>query len=394
MHEAYSYAGQMHDTPLYEEIFFRRKTKFQYAPTALLFVPLFERLMPDHTWGRPLTGKARYVSWGFVLMTLLFSFLILRSGLKRKGLCAAAFLSADTAALLFTVTALTILFFPVVRSYELGQIQTWINGLIAASILFWMRGKPWAAGILTGLVCLMKPTYGLVVLWGAVRRQGRFLAGAGATLLTGLVLSIRLFGLENHLDYLRVLSYLSKHGEGFFPNQSMNGLLNRLMMNGTNLEWEYHAFAPFHPAVYWGSLASSLLLVGFLLFGQAARTVASIKNGASIRNAQSTALEFALAILTATMASPIAWEHHYGILLPIYALALPYCLGQQKSDGRLLLGLGISYLLTANFFAAAQITASVPGLNLLQSYLYFGALILLALLYRILPLAAAKEPSP
>jgi len=30
-----------------------------------------------------------------------------------------------------------------------------------------------------------------------------------------------------------------------------------------------------------------------------------------------------LAILTCVMASPVAWEHHYGILMPFYAVLLP-----------------------------------------------------------------------
>ncbi len=380
MFEAYGYAAQTHDTPLYEEIFFNHKTKFQYAPTSLLFTPMLTELAELKQNDSHITGNARYISWAFVLVTMLFTFLILRLGFIRQGLCPASLRHPDTIALLCTVVWLAFLFHPVMRSYHLGQLQTWINGLIPIAIFLWMTSNYFGSGLLIGLVCLMKPTYALVLLWGAINKRWHFLLGAFITLAIGLGASLWLFGLEDHLDYLHVLSFLTKHGESYFPNQSMNGLLNRLFMNGANLNWEPNIFPPFHPIVYWGSTLSSLALIAFLLYG--ARKRSNLPN----------TLDICLALLTATLASPIAWEHHYGILLPIYALALPYILKEQQNS-RLLAWFGLSYALTSSFIPAAMKAASLTGLNLIQSYLYFGALILLVILYRIKPLPDSARGS-
>ena len=75
------------------------------------------------------------------------------------------------------------------------------------------------------------------------------------------------------------------------------------------------------------------------------------------------------------MASPIAWEHHYGVTLPIYAVMLATCLGDRSR----LMWLGISYVLVSTYVPATNLLAASP-LNLLQSTLFAGAIILLALL--------------
>ena len=43
----------------------------------------------------------------------------------------------------------------------------------------------------------------------------------------------------------------------------------------------------------------------------------------NFRKQQANVADFCLAALSFTMASPIAWEHHYGILLPILAAIVP-----------------------------------------------------------------------
>ena len=47
---------------------------------------------------------------------------------------------------------------------------------------------------------------------------------AAAVPIAGL--SLFRYGLHNNLAYLDVLSFLSKHGESFFANNSVNGILN------------------------------------------------------------------------------------------------------------------------------------------------------------------------
>jgi hypothetical protein len=204
-------------------------------------------------------------------------------------------------------------------------------------------------------------------LWGALRRQWAFVLAAAATCGAGLAISVWRFGLANHWDYLPVLSYIARHGEIFYPNQSINGLLHRLVGDGDSLGWDPHGFAPFHPVVYACTTAASLALLGLGLFGPMRR------------RAPGSVLDLGVAVLTCTLASPVAWEHHYGVLLPVYAVLLADLCRTGRPAG--LLALALSYALTSNFFLVLNRFAGTP-FNFLQSYVLFGGLIALGLLLR------------
>jgi hypothetical protein len=195
-----------------------------------------------------------------------------------------------------------------------------------------------------------------------------------------VVPTILLYGIDNNLNYLDVLSYISRRGEAYYPNQSFNGLLNRLLGNGNNTDFEAAAFPPFNPIVYAGTIASSLVIVGAALFWRARDSVPG------------SAVDFALVSLSFTIASPIAWEHHYGVLMPMYALALPALIRYPVFGRWSLPVLAGSYVLASNFFNIAQKFAGHEVLTPVQSYLLFGALTLLVLLY-FLRRAEAETPT-
>ena len=73
--------------------------------------------------------------------------------------------------------------------------------------------------------------------------------------------------------------------------------------------------------------------------------------------------------LSLTMASPIAWEHHYGILLPVFAVLLRL-LGKWP---RLVLVAGATC--HQQFLPGRQ--PAGWGINFAQSYLFFVVLVLL-----------------
>jgi len=92
----------------------------------------------------------------------------------------------------------------------------------------------------------------------------------------------------------------------------------------------------------------------------------------------------ALMILSLTVASPVAWDHHYGVLLPIFALLL-------SANGRLGPGgeawvLLIAFLLAAQPLSFTRHYANTP-LNIVQSTLFGAALLTLLLLARAVPRA-------
>jgi hypothetical protein len=296
------------DRPLYDTLFFTLKMKFQYPPTSLLVMYphfLHHRSNPLEPPGLGWVEILNKISWVLVFATAACVADVLRR--LTAGAPGAPEGRAGRVVLAAAGVFLSLTYFPVVHGFELGQIQVWLNAGFAATVWCWVVGWRTAAGVLAGMLCLIKPQYGVLLLWGLLRRQGRFVLAGALTGAAGLAVSVALFGLANHLNYFRVLSFIARHGESFYPNQSVNGLLHRLLGNGNNLEWEKAAFAPYHPFVYYGTTISSLALLALGLFGLR-------------RQGRGSALDLGMAALCCTLASPVAWEHHYGVFLPVYAV--------------------------------------------------------------------------
>jgi hypothetical protein len=371
MVQALRYLQSPHDQPLYTHVFFEQQTKFQYPPTSLLL--MLPAVFPPTAEALTRLG----LSWVWLLdrvsavLIWIMAFFLIRIFHTRRN--DGPLSLPDRCLSLLTWLMLTFTFYPLVKGYSLGQVQVWINALFAVLFWSWLTGRKGLAGFLAGVVCLIKPQYGLLLVWGVLRRQRRFVTVGVVTSLVGLTLSISLFGVANHLDYLRVLSYLSRHGESYYPNQSMNGLLHRLLFNGNNLDWNEHAFPPYNGWVHAGTLLTSVVLLALALWAQ---------------RRDGSARDFAIMALTTTIASPVAWEHHYGILLPLYAFLVPTLYERRSRWG--LVVIGVSYVLCANFFPVLNYLAPT-GWNVLQSYLLAGGLLALACLYRISCLPAAVE---
>lgn len=339
--------------PVYQAVLFDARIKFQYPPSSLLALELFR--WAAQATGLPLVALLNAASWLAVLATLAASAALLRAARPPASpLCAVL------------LTASGLVFYPLLRGFGLGQIQTWISAALALLLLFWRLERRLLAGVLLGLVCLLKPHFALVGLWALLRRERRFLGAALVTGGVGLAASLLRYGLANHLDYLTALAYLGRHGESFHPNQSLMGLLHRLLGNGNNAEWVSDAFPPFHPAVFGVATAGALLLLLLAL---------AFRAGAPGR---ASAIDLAGMLLACTMASPIAWEHHYGVLLPVFAL-LATELARPGASRTQRLALFVAALFAASHLAATRALAATPW-NPLQSSLYFAALTTFALL--------------
>jgi alpha-1,2-mannosyltransferase len=362
MESARAYA-RSHSTGLYQQVFFTDAVKFQYPPTALLLFGALER------------PTLNVISWLATLLAAGLTAAILRRAVAiawpddawRQG-------EAFAVNILIVLAALT--FYPLIKGYSLGQIQAWLNPLFATVMLAWMYGARGLAGAALGLMCLVKPTYALLFLWGAFRRELRFVASGGAVIAAGLALSIWRYGLHDHLEYLRVLSYIARRGEAFYANQSFNGALNRWLFNGSNLVWQYHDFAPVHPVVYAGTIAA------FVVFG-----IAALRR--PVRGA-GTVVDLSIAALATTLTAPLAWEHHYGILVPIYAAVTPFVIAQRPRDGWIAVAIGTSYLIAANYVQFTNHFADTR-LNPLQSYLLAAAVLVWGLIYLAAHAPAAPE---
>jgi alpha-1,2-mannosyltransferase len=365
MLDALDYLQSGANTPLYTQVFFTDKIKFQYPLSSLLPLLALKTILPDRTW---VLQALNLITWAGLVATIAMSMQIFKT--VSQKLDPNLFKNKSESILAaVTLAVLGLIFYPTLKAYGLGQLQVLINCCFAFAFWNWLKGRERMAGVLIGLMALMKPQYVLFLAWGVLRRRWSFTTAILTVIAVGKGLAIAIFGWSNTVDYLPVISFLSRHGEVFYPNQSINGLLNRLLFNGDSLTWMENGFPPFHPLVYGGTvLTSALMLLAALLYPL-------------LTSYRSTIIDFAIIGVTCTVASPVAWEHHYGILLPIYAFVFPLMAIAFSTQQRLLLALCVSYLLAGNFLGVLNNTARVPILNILQSYVLFAVLILLAILY-------------
>src|SRR5215831_17083245 len=374
---ALQYAQSPHTTPLYTEVFFNQRLKFQYPPSSLFAIAGMLRLAgPDlvrtsECMDYEVASLNDVLGWVFILISALSAAFLLERGLWQALPAPSSNALIAARALLLLGFALT--FYPIVKGFTLGQIQIWLNGLFALSLVCWAIGWKASSGVLIGLMCLVKPHYGLFVLWAALRREWRFTFACVAAGVVGLAASIATFGWTDNLDYLQVFWFLSQHGEVYYPNQSFNGLFNRVMTlidpdNYDSLGFDDNGFPPFNPWIYAGTVATSLAFLAAAIFRRG-------NDGDRDR-----VFDFCTMGLSVTMASPIAWEHHYGILFPIFAVLLASVIGNRT---RLIL-LAASYVAISNFFPVTNLVADTV-FNVVQSSLLFAALIVLALLHTARP---------
>ena len=236
MREALDYARKDGTGSLYQEVFFNRQVKFQYPPTALLPMLGLQSLGVDTTnvllnnINRALlVMNAMGIGWLFTLVLA-----------RTNGEEAAASPAGRAGAVLTGIS--TLLFYPVMMAFWLGQIQIWIDTGFTFACVAILSNRRLAAGVLVGLLCLIKPQFSLFALWALRRSQWRFLLGAAIAIVPCALISLAIFGLTAHIDYLSELRFLSERGEAMIANNSVNGILNALLGTADPLVFDAHGF--------------------------------------------------------------------------------------------------------------------------------------------------------
>jgi hypothetical protein len=363
MTQAAQYVSVPHQRPVYEEMLESRKVKFQYPLSSLLFTRNL-----DLPW-------LNRLSWFAVIVVIVCLWPILR----RAGTGTPLEFRRDDPAVGLATIGLALTFYPLTVSYALGQLQVWITALFALALLAWFRSREELAGVAVGIACLLKPTYGLFVVWALLRRRFHFLVPMLGVIVLGTILSIVVFGFADNLDYVRALRIMSRGGEVFAPNQSVNGFLNRLFDTGDSLRFNRYEFAPYHPAVYAGTLIGFVALVALALW-------APHRRGAAVT------ADFSLFLLAITITSPIAWIHHYGVVLPLLAATAPAILASRPWGRATGPALAAAFLLIGQHITPLSTWTVLRGIT--QSYSLAGGLVVLVLLFGAVrrPVAAPRVP--
>jgi alpha-1,2-mannosyltransferase len=263
--------------------------------------------------------------------------------------------------------------YPLLKGYQQGNAQTFLSLGFALLMYLWVCGRERTGGVVAAMLAFVKPQFVLLLVWMALRRRwGALVSALACAALLG-VASVAVFGWHNNLDYLGVLASLSHKAQSHYANQSMFGTLNRMIFNGENLGYHPYVYTPYVAWVYQASVATALLLVAVVL----AWPWGTLRGSAADLGAMG---------IVSVAASPMAWEHHYGIVFGVLAWAWFAHYSRQQQRPWLL---AICFFLTMNFLSFFNLLSNVPVLNILQSYLYFGALATVAMLMRM----AKYEPA-
>ena len=362
--QALAYLDAPGDLSLYSAVYAPRGG-FQYPPTSLL---LFEPL--KHFIDYDLTSDffLNWMSWWAVIATALIIALVFMWSVRYHLGSAVEDHFIDRVVQVALAIGFTLTFWPIGKSFHLGQIQTWITFLVTVAVWTWITGHKGLSGAAVGLVCAIQPQLSLLLVWGLLRKEWGFVGGLAFTVAVFGVLSLRAYGLSNHVDYLNVLSFISQHGENYIHNQSVNGLLHRLLFTGNSLDWASSPFPPYNRWVHVGTVVSSVLIISMALFWRRGE------------HGRASLTDLLIAVLSFTMASPVAWQHHYGKMLVMFAVTVPATIGASRLGRSGLAVLIASFVLVSNRITDRW--AETP-FNFLQSYLFFGAVLLLIHLYRL-----------
>lgn len=283
---------------IYEILFFQKMVRFQYPPSSLLPLELLSSL------GLSSVGDLNRLNLLFYLLNALAMGCLARLLYRADyadGRTLANQQLAPMALVPLSVIA-SLMFYPVLRAQVLGQIQIWIDLLFTLAIVFWVGGRQLLSGICIGVACAIKPQLGLLLVWGLLWKQFNFVLGISMTIVPVLLISIARYGWQNHLSYLEVLAFLSKHGESFFANNSINGILNAYFSSGDSHVWDASTLTPYVPIVYAGTVVAEAFAIALIVIPPFI-----------LRSKSANVGTLGTAAICTVIGSPVAWEHHYGI---------------------------------------------------------------------------------
>ncbi|HEY0779690.1 MAG TPA: glycosyltransferase family 87 protein [Gemmatirosa sp.] len=394
MLRAYNHRRAQPGHDLYD-VFFTEHTKFQYPPTALLPIDALPASLTSI--GPPLqsglTSALTWASRAAVVATALLTWMLLEIRLRAADTADLQPVDHDAADVtphalgikggasmrLVLVGALALTYYPLLKGYALGQVQVMLDMGVAGALVLFSLGCERSAGAVLAACALVKPQYAIVLLWGVLRRRGRFTAVCATVLAVGVGLAVLRFGFEAQISYVSVLRELSRHGEAYWPNQSANGLVNRWFNTADARTFDEHGFPPYQTAVYAVTLVSSALFLGAALLGDLPARFRPQPRMSHDPQRVEHATEHAgftdllVVLAAATIASPIAWEHHYGVFLPLIIGVLP-SLAADRPLGRMTLPFAsLSYLAIACVVARPEWLFVTRLRGLAASHLFAGA---------------------
>jgi len=270
-------------------------------------------------------------------------------------------------------------FYPLRWMLVCVQAQSFVTLFVALVVLMYATGRQVPAGVFLALAACIKPYLALLLLFAAFRRRWRLIFAAVIT--AGVIISASIFvvGITPWRIYLTKMLPIMSQGTGFYPNQSINGIVHRWLGNFSFV---------LGPKSFAVMLASRIAAVVFICLSicprpfrqnkppQDSYEVIKQNPGPLPQVFLLRAVDVSIAILAITMSSPIAWEHYYAWSIVLFSICLAIIVCSALPRGLLSL-LACSYLLLGTYWVPVQAAISGP-LSVINSAQFFGAVLLLA----------------
>lgn len=281
---------------------------------------------------------------------------------------------------------------PTGASLGLGQSDIWIFSLMLVAFWAFTRKRDMVAGVAIGIASLTKLTPALLLVYWAWKREWRVVFYALATMAVVLVVSLPVIEVNRWIEYATQIFPALSTGTAYAQNQSLPGLISRLM-----LEPKYAAglqSAPSEPAVRVATTAAELALVGLgLIF-----TRGRLKSRLDFKFA----LEYSVWLTILLVISPISWDHYFTwMLLPVVVMLVALLNYDLDLVHGVVLTVGLAVAIwllntpVGTFFGYPQAWQRSP--------LLYGSLIILVLLIeritagrleKVMPSRVLHSPTP
>jgi len=195
-------------------------------------------------------------------------------------------------------------FFPVWHHLKIGQSSLLLLLLLTAALVLLRKGRDLAAGFCLSGAILLKLTPLVFIPLLLIHKKFRAIAGSALGIAALTILSVIGAGWQAQVTYFTRMVPLLGAGTAFYPNQSLNGFLTRLMGAGDYrlADLSANLWAPRILALV-AAAALVALALGVMWRRAAGRGRSEIED------------DFAALTILSLVASPISWEHHYVLLL-------------------------------------------------------------------------------
>ena len=335
---AYYSAGQVILAGEPGQLYQSERKWFTNLPVVAVFVAPLAALEYEDAWS---------LFWWLQVASFGASFGLLLWGVRRH-------LPPLTAGGALLAGAVFVCFAPVLRRC-LVQGQTtpmmllWVTGVW----LLCRAGRPRVAGLLLGLVCLIKIPPLIWVGLFALRRRLELAGVAVAVVAAGVLASWLIFGSDVLGQYAeRVIWSNVGRSHAAFNNRSLDGAFNRMLTDRSLLDWDPR------PRPLAGTLAvagAGLGLAG-LLAARGGRKLAWPREAPRDDDPRTGSIELELALGAALMvlAFPIVWVHYY-LFLALPMALLPFWWRARKLP---VPAVAVALLLLGTWLASGS---EVPG---------------------------------